>query len=357
MLESEIVEEVVEETVEDTGSEPEANDIRADIRAAIEQHAGEPSAETAEEKAERIRDEKGRFSKAQQQQITNQSPKNPVADVARTAVTAPHSWKDEYKQRFASLPPEVQQYIVQRETEAQQAISRQGRQLSEAERYRQTWEPVLRANQEHFDRWGINPEAAIPQFINAQIALDSNPAEALQLIGQSYGLKVTVEQGDPSFAQLPGYLSPIVQELNALKAERQREREERDNSRRSAVLSEIQNFASEADENGNLLRPYLRDVIDDMYVNVAYLRQQKPEAPGVEILREAYDRALWANPQTRQKSLEAERQRQTDKERAERSRLAGMAPKSSPGAGSLTPQVPNSIRETIQLAAAQHGLL
>jgi hypothetical protein len=72
------------------------------------------------------------------------------------------------------------------------------------------------------------------------------------------------------------------------------------------TLSTIQQFAESKDEAGNPQHPYFQQVEDAM----AWILQNDPEvkaiASGPEMLKAAYDRAVWANPTTRQSLIEAQ---------------------------------------------------
>ena len=62
-------------------------------------------------------------------------------------------------------------------------------------------------------------------------------------------------------------------------------------------IADIEKFKSEADEHGNLLRPYAAEVEEDM-LHLAYVAQARGQ--DVPPLQELYDRAVRANPSTYQ---------------------------------------------------------
>jgi len=353
-------EEVVEETIEEVEiPEDSESDIRASIREAMKQHLGAGEEEEAP-RSDRARDDKGRF--APKVETSDQSPAVKVAEAPKGPISPPHSWTDEKKALFLSLPPAAQEYILQRETEVTQGLSRQGRELSEVKRRAEQYDSLLGAHQELFDRNRVSPVEGVQQLLMAQQALDDNPAEALKIIGQSYGLKVEIAQGDDSPYNQTGYLSPVLQKINTLEARLARQEEERQahqarlkEERQAHAIGEVQSFAAEVDSNGTPLRPYIQEVADDMLFHIAHLKAEKPELSNRQVLHEAYERALWANPTTREKALSAERSRLEAQERAKRSKLAGSSVKSSPDSASLAPSVPDDIRGAIRLAISQNA--
>jgi len=101
-------------------------------------------------------------------------------------------------------------------------------------------------------------------------------------------------------------------------------------------IADIEKFKSEADEHGNLLRPYAAEVEEDM-LHLAYVAQARGQ--DVPPLQELYDRAVRANPSTYQALRLAEHQsaaRQIKDEARAKAAAAKRAASSvtgAPGAG------------------------
>lgn len=267
------------------------------------------------------------------------------------AVAPPRSWPKEMAEKFGTLPPEVQTYVNQREIESHKAISTLGQQVKQ-------YEPVARVLQENratFERNGTTYEAGVAALVAAQNALDQNPENGLAFLAKTYGVdlrnlvtKIYGPQGaetdhnglapDPEIVSLRSELAQLKQQIE-YSASQQTSREKaaieaKQNNERDSLQTRISKFAEgKADFD---------QVAPEILANMTALQQSDPGLSPDELLQQAYERAIWANPKTRAaqiKSEEARRLQEAAKAAAESKRAGSInvrgAPKPTAEAGDI----------------------
>ena len=228
---------------------------------------------------------------------------------------APRSWPKEMVDKFGALPPEVQQYVSQREAETHKAISSLGQQVKALEPIQK----VLDSNRATFERNGTTYEQGIAALVAAQNALDQNPENGIAYLAQTYGvdLRGLVQKIYGGMTDQNG-LSPdpevmaLKSELAQMKRQQEYERsqqtanqkaatEARERQERAGYESHIENFAKDKAD--------FYDVAPDVLANLVAIQQTSPGLPPDQILQQAYDRAIWANPKTREAKIKSEEAR------------------------------------------------
>jgi hypothetical protein len=155
----------------------------------------------------------------------------------------------------------------------------------------------------------------------------------------------------PPAANQTGVDPVLQQRLQALENRTQQAEAERIAAAQRAAGEQIQNFANEKDGEGQLTHPFFAELEAEM-TSLAHFERSQGRTP---VLQDLYDRALWANPSTREKQLalqqqaEAKRAAEERRAKAEQARRAGSsvtgAP--SPGQAASTP-ADMSLRDTIK---------
>lgn len=116
----------------------------------------------------------------------------------------------------------------------------------------------------------------------------------------------------------------------------------------------VEAFANERDDQGQLKHPHYSELEADI-ADLAVAERQKGRLLTPADLPVLYERALWANPSTREKQLRSEREAATqraadeERQRAERARRAGSSVTGAPGGPgqSTIPDQELSIRDNI----------
>lgn len=274
---------------------------------------------------QRSRDDRGKFAPkdgkpAEAKDANAETVEETVTEVspepAKPAVQMPPSWSKDKAERWAKLDPDTQADLAAREHQVHQAISNYGRQLKQAE-------PIMRVVQENADVFranNIDPAQGIAALVQAQKVLDRNPMQGIANIAQMYGIDLRAMVGqmygqpaehadegfNPHIAQLQQELSQTRRELEQWKSQQAAEREAataaQHESQVESLVREINEFAND--------KPDFDEVQGEVMSYVQYLMQSSPGLSTRDMLSQAYERATWANPKTRearQKAAAAQR--------------------------------------------------
>src|SRR5687767_37612 len=174
------------ETAVNVAETPAANEAVIADAPVVENNtpAVEPSMEEGMravwDKLHPARDDAGKFAaKNPAEQAADAPPVNENADQtaesqveqAAPAIDAPLSWSAEQKAKWASVPPDLQTYISQRDKESHDAITRAGQQIKAFEPIRN----VIEQFGESFQRNGLQPHEGFARMMAVEQMLEQNP--------------------------------------------------------------------------------------------------------------------------------------------------------------------------------------
>lgn len=233
------------------------------------------------------------------------------------------------------LPRTVQESIVAREQQIQATLSQPDPVRSLVQQY----EGVFRQK-------GVDPSIGVKGLLDTYVQLETQPANTLSWLAQRYGLAVYDPRNPPQALQQQQpqeWVDPQVEalrnELATIKSHVSAQQQQQIAQQQMVWARAQQEAATELD-TFTKANPHVGTVYADMSV---LLREGRAET-----LQDAYEKATWANPQTRAALLE-EQQKAKDAERAQRARQAqrsgAINVRTSPG---TTPSMPKSIRETME---------
>lgn len=318
-----------------------------DIRTALEDAYSEPEQTTAPEPVvdDRPRDDVGRFaSKVQDAPIT--APVDTPEPVAEVPVRKPpSSWKPEAQTAWskadkgeALTAEEVR--LLALEAERREGDFHKGVQefKTHSERAR-SYDAAIAPYRDHLQSLGVDAPTAINALLNADKTLrtgdPATKAAYFAKLAQEYGIDLgQVQQTtntDPS-------MQYVMQQLHSLEQSNRMRESEIQRQQIAQAEAEIAKFS-----NGKAHFESVRNEMSDL------LRTGM-----VKTLEEAYERAVWGNPDIRRTLIEqqrAEAQRKAaEQAQAQRARTAAVSVKgSSPSSGGATAPS-GSLRD--QLAAA-----
>lgn len=304
---------------------PEANDAPA------------PEAETGP-----ARDEAGRFAPKSNEPTTEapQEPETPGAEPIRP----PASWSAQAKSDFATLPPHIQQEVIKRERDIEKGL---GKRASELKR----WEPLDQVIAPHRERWqshGVDEATAIGQLIAADAYLRRDAASAIRDLAQAYGLDIRTLAQQPSGQ--PDPLQPLFGRIQTLEQQLAAQAETARQAEQAQVSKAIEAFKKDA--------TYFEEVKDAMAVLI-----QNGMANGDTYearLKDAYDRATWANPDIRALIQKDQSRAQQDlvaeREKAAKAKAAGGSLNGSSNGAAVdgpAPTLRDEIRRSMNQAAGR----
>ena len=282
------------------------------------------------EKANKPRDESGKFApkdgekaaaEALKPDAKGEQPKPEAVKTEAPKTEPPRSWPKELADKWGAVPPEVQAQITKREAEAHQTISRLG-QVAKAV------EPLAKVVQErasYLQRTGLPPQEFISRALDISERMDSGDAiGALRDLAAAY--KIDLSQLAPNPLDPPELdtLRRDVAELRRTLSSRQHQERATAEEAAAQQNAELTRLVSEVRSS----REHWAEVETELLASIGALRQSNPSLSPKELLEQAYDRAVWANPTTRAK-LEAQRAEKAERERIEAAKKAAAVAKNA----------------------------
>lgn len=339
---------------------PEREEGESDLRSVIKAAMSESSDETAEPEAPKAakagRDERGRFQKQVSDQATQAKDSEALNE---QPIAPPYSWSAEHKEQFSQLPRHMQEYLTRREQERETFL---GRKSQEVTAIKDRYAPVDRIIEQYgemFKRANLDPMKGIENLVLAQQFLDQDPAGALRLMAQSYGLDLSQLAGGSeqtgSQPQAFPQMHYLTSELDNIRGKLAALEQEKVAQQQRAAVGEVEAFASEVDKGGRPLRPFLADVHEQMMEEIPLIRARTPELASRQILQQAYETACWKNPSVRSRLIEQQQQPQAQAARVQQARLAGSSVRGAPGASALSADNGNSVRSALMAAFDAHS--
>jgi hypothetical protein len=327
-----------------------------------EEVAGDIPAETEEQKADRLRDERGRFAKGDASvkaedvkpekavsPSTDDPTKASAAQPSNAADAPPVGWTADAKAEWSTLSPALKAAVIKRETE----IATGGRQWSEEKR---RYEEIVSPVRQRAARLGISEQEGIQRLVAANDMLDRNPVQAIRWLAQSYGIDIASltasgKADDSNSEQSPDLRALVRQELAPFLEPIQQRFVSEDQRQQQATTALVEDFAASPGHE------HFNAVSEDIMAILPHVKAANPTWSSQQVLQESYDRAVYANPSTRNvliaaRDQDAEAKRQeAARKKAASARTAASSVTGSPS-GSPAPAAKDSIRAEIEAAFA-----
>lgn len=317
------------------------DDLRSMLESAVaarEQSA--PDAEPAEPSSgTRMRGSDGKFAKAESAPepaeteaapVSAEEPAKPDVEkdkpAAEKAIEAPANWSETDKAAFKGLPPDAQNFLLKRHTAMETDYTRKTQEIASIRREYEPIAQIFAPHAEAMKQSGYTPATLVQAWANVERELQQGRGIGVvkslvdgykmdrQQVAQALGLTAPtaapgVDAPPPAShqpIQLPPEIAAKLQTYDQFIANQQREREaeaaRQQQQDAARVMGTIEQFSAAKGPDGALLHPYFADVEEGM-TRLAIAARTRGEA--VPPLDELYDQAVWANPSTRAKILEA----------------------------------------------------
>jgi hypothetical protein len=287
----------------------------------------EVKVETEEQKAQRLRDEKGRFTPGK----AEAKPEEIKAE-AKARPQRPSSWKKEMWDRWEKLDPETAEYIHKREQEFSKGVST----------YKQEWDnakPILDAMapfQQILQQNNIHPAQWISNLGNAHrmLALGS-PEQKLQMfrrLAQDYQIPIQglTQEKPPEFIQ---YLNPLQEKINQLEGQLHSYTSRAEQDQQSTINREIDRIAQEKDAQGNFVRPNFEEVRETMAGLLQSGLADDLQSAYEAAIRHPRHKEIFDHQQQQLAKIEADRKAEEERQRVTRAKAQTVSTKSTtPGA-------------------------
>lgn len=239
---------------------------------------------------------------------------SPAAD--ESLKRPPTTFRAQAKADWEKVPESVKADIHKREKDAMEGL----RQYREKAEFGDRLNTAIQPYQAFLNSKGIQPEKAVEDALNLGYSLSTaSPQQKgmiLKQIAQQYGadLSVLTQEDDAK----PNPLEQEVQQLRQMFETQQRQGQEQT---LQTAQRQIEQFASAVDDQGKLKYPYFDNVQPRM---VALL-----QSGAASTLEEAYESAIWADPDTRTVLMSEQAKREAAKRQEEAKKRAAKAEKAN----------------------------
>jgi hypothetical protein len=285
----------------------------------------------------------------------------------------PSSWRPTARAAWANLPEPVRAEIYKRE----------GDYIRDRDQFRQDAETgrelggILQPYRQLIEAERSTPQATMQDLLQTSAVLRTGSQQqkyqTMVNIANRFGIDLRDlagrlagarpggqpgPQGQPNGQQPQAYRDPRVDQLlHSMQTQEQN----RVQAETRAVENQALGWMNEADAQGNPLRPYAGDVVEDMVPLLPVIRAANPSWTHAQVMQDAYERAIWANPEIR-KLLQEEAKKAAGATPADNLRRVNGARRAAsvnvPRRGS-TPAAgkPGTLEETITETARDLGLI
>jgi hypothetical protein len=326
----------------------EAPSLRETLEAAVEEHApAEPSTSPAPPATEAapVTEAKPAATPPVAPQAPAAQPQAPAAP--GTELKAPAQWKPAVRDKWTTLPREVQEEILRRESDSMRLIGSVGPKIRIADQVMTELQPYA----ERLQANGVNPMAFIGDMFQSVKSLSSgsaqDKAEVIANIVQSYG--VDLQMLDSVLSRRVSAPPEVLEARRVMARAHHMEQQNQQYQQHQTSQQADQVIAEFAADPKHEFLDDVRDLMADLI-----------EAGRANNLADAYAAAIWAHPDTRKILLQREAQSRAavKTNRAVAARKASSAVSGSPtlpGGSQINPDM--SLREAIVSAIDEHSSL
>lgn len=300
------------------------NDVTAAIEAAweeeeqtdIEDIIEEPEElndEPAEEPEEKVEEPEEKLEEQPAEKAEEPVEQKPQEE----EISAPQSWSGLQRDNWNKIPAETRKYILQREEEAHKALTKHDEDRNFGKSLKDIANPYIPVIQSE----GGTVEGAFKDLLNTAYVLRTGQpqqkAEIIRSTMQQFGIDPQMVMSNQQQPMNPMQVQQMVQQQ--WQTHEQKLQQQQEEQQLAELNKEIQAFSS------NPENVYFNDVRETMIPLL--------ESGQAQTLDEAYQLAIWANPNTRAALLEKQEKEQTQEKRkkVEAKKTAASSVTGSPG--------------------------
>jgi gas vesicle protein len=298
-----------------------------------------PLETTAEQRA---RDEAGRFA------AKEKAPETEIPVTEPKPVKAPSSWKPAAQEAYLkaergeALTPEEVRILTNEANRRESDFHRGVEEFKTHAQKAKAYEAAIAPYQQTLQNMGVDAPTAIASLLKADHTLRySDPAtkaQYFQQLAQQYGINLEQIQNPPQYDPQTQYL---MQQLNELRQSQQQWHNSIQQQEQTRANHELEQFSQAGNAHFDAVRGDMADLL---------------ETGKATSLQDAYEKAVWMNPDIRQSLIEQQRfdaqKKATAEAQALRAKSAAVSVKgSSPSAGG----VQTNVSDLRALIASQFG--
>lgn len=319
-----------------------------------DEQSTETEIETAEpekeEKPGRVRDESGKFVKAEKEENTEEPSAEEEAateEAPEPGLEAPLHWSAEDKAAFAKVPKDAQEFVLRRHKAMEADYTRKTQEVADTKRFKDNFDQLLNPYRNQFAMHGMDDVGAVRYLLGNFQALQQNPAQFLMNLAQQYGVDFSQKQDgtvDPTIQALQG-------EISSLRSQIAQTTQAQQYQVNSSLLNQVNAFRDEKDATGNLKHPHFETVRKDMSVLIESGRAQTLDEAyplAVRLHPDIYDKSLEQSILEKQKAAQVEADKKTldeQKQKADKAKKAASGIRS--GGASVEQKGPQTLRSQL----------
>ena len=288
-----------------TADEPKTPTLKETLEAAVngdDKLPELPSEPMQEVQAEEEQPEQ--TEEAVEEQVEEQAP-------ALEELTAPKHWPKEEQEIFNAWDANVQHQVMDRYKAMEGDYTKKTQALSKYKKRNEALDEIYGPFRDDFQRAGMDEVAATRQLLAAHKYLREDPQQAIKWLAQSYGVDLKAVNDDTAIED--EYADPqmkaMQQQIAQLQGTIQNQQQQAQNMQKQEVQTLIDNFQTAKDEDGNLKHPHFEAVQNQMAALVG--------SGQAKDIAQAYDMAVFANPETRAKVLEEQAKQKEEQAKKE----------------------------------------
>ena len=217
---------------------------------------------------------------------------DPVASpsVAVPEYAIPKTWPTDMHEHWGKMPKEAQKYWETREGQMLNGLQ----QYKETAQYGQSLRDILTPYKPILAAAGMDDNRAIATLLNAHYRLTQGSPEdrrtAYDDLGRNLGFLQAQQQNpvDPAYAALQQQIAQLTNKMTSREAADHQANVAAYEERRTSVQSDVEKFAADTSAH-----PHFDAVADDIIAQIQ----------AGHSLQDAYDRAVFSNPVTREKEF------------------------------------------------------
>lgn len=263
-----------------------------------ETNSGEAPAETAEATADTD------TAAEEAAETPDQDNAEGEGTAAEQPLSPPERWSAEDKAAFTGLPREAQNLVLKREADVQRYLTQESQKIADIKRNYEPLDRIIGPRREAWALSGFTTDTALEHlFALSDFATRDKPG-FVRWFAQQHGVDLSDLASGGHEAPDPK-ITALEQRVQSFEQKEQQRQQQAAEQNRQTIQSAVEQFA--ADKSNS----YYKDVENDIAAMLPGIVQQNPGASHKELLKIAYDRAVWANPDVRAK-LQAEQKKAED---------------------------------------------
>lgn len=275
----------------------------------------------------------------------------PAADAP--PLSPPERWSADDKAAFAALPREAQDLVLKRERDVEGYLSKRTQELSSQGKTYESLEQVLAPRRQSLSIAYGSVENGLNTLFALSDMAEKDPAGFINYFAQQRGIDLSaLQKGGEADESADPEITAIRREIAQERQYREQQQREAQAARDRELSTQVERFKAEKNDKGEILRPHFDSVRTHMGALL--------EKGAAQDLQDAYDQAVWANPETRKalmdshaKAEQAKRVAEAKAKAAAAEKAASTRPRSSNGQFVSSPG--KTIEETMAAAYEAHN--